>query len=141
MSPKHPTTLLRTLPAHIEPESKRDSNDKLEVTNTDGAIDQTVRAKDLSAHEFDFMTYAEIDKRVWGDTCQEVVLFIQGLRSYSTLRPHRLKRPVGRRAHLKLMDDMYWHATVSTQCDFYSTNDLGFKSTGSLEVVQLAELV
>ena len=37
------------------------------------------------------------------------------------------------------MDAMHLHAAVSTRCDFVVTNDLGFKSTGSMEVVQLAE--
>ena len=40
---------------------------------------------------------------------------------------------------LKQIDAMHWHAAVSSRCDFFVTNDLGFKSTGSMEVVQLAE--
>jgi hypothetical protein len=40
---------------------------------------------------------------------------------------------------LKLKDAMHWHAAVSTRCDFFVTSDLGFKSTGLMEVVQLAE--
>ena len=81
MRPKQPTAFPRTLPEHIGPEFKRDPDDKLEVTNTDGAIDQTPMAKGLSAHEFDFMTYAGLGKGIWGDTCEEVDLFIRGLRS------------------------------------------------------------
>ena len=81
MRPKQPTAFPRTLPEHIGPEFKRDPNDKLEVTNTDGAIDQTPMAKGLSAHEFDFMTYSGLGKGIWGDTCEEVDLFIRGLRS------------------------------------------------------------
>lgn len=81
MRPKQPTAFPRTLPEHIGPEFKRDPNDKLEVINTDGAIDQTPMAKGLSAHEFDFMTYAGLGKGIWGDTCEEVDLFIRGLRS------------------------------------------------------------
>jgi len=37
------------------------------------------------------------------------------------------------------MDAMHWHAAVSTRCDFFVTNDLGFKSTGSMQVLLLAE--
>ena len=42
---------------------------------------------------------------------------------------------------LRLMVAMHWHAAVSNRCDFFVTNDLnlGFKSTGSMKVVQLAE--
>ena len=40
---------------------------------------------------------------------------------------------------LKQIDAMQWHAAVSTRCDLFVTNDLGFKYTGSMEVVQLAE--
>jgi hypothetical protein len=81
MRPKHPTSLLRTAPSRIGPEVKLGSKDKLVVTNTDGAIDQTPMAKDLSVNEFDFMTYAGLGKGVWGDTSEKVDLFIQGLRS------------------------------------------------------------
>jgi hypothetical protein len=42
---------------------------------------------------------------------------------------------------LKLMDAMYWHAAVANRCEFFVTNDLGFKSEGAMEVVQLAEFV
>lgn len=42
---------------------------------------------------------------------------------------------------LKLMDAMHWHAAVTNRCDFFVTNDLGFKSAGAMEVVQLAEFV
>ena len=42
---------------------------------------------------------------------------------------------------LKLMDAMHWHAAVTNRCDFFVTNDLGFKSAGTMEVVQLAEFV
>lgn len=81
MRPKLLIPFPRTLPEQIGPDAKRAPNDKLEVTNTDGAIDQTVSTKDLSAHEFDFKTYAGLGKGIWGDTCEEVGLFIQGLRS------------------------------------------------------------
>jgi len=40
---------------------------------------------------------------------------------------------------VKLMDALHWHAAESTQCDYFVTNDLGFKSTSSMEVVRLAE--
>jgi hypothetical protein len=81
MRPKQPTAFPRTLPEQIGTGFKRGPSDKLEVTNTDVAIDQTPMAKGLSAHEFDFMTYAGLGKGVWGYTSEEVVQFIQGLRS------------------------------------------------------------
>jgi hypothetical protein len=81
MRPKQPTSFLRTAPSLIGPEVKPGSKDKLVVTNTDGAINQTPMAKDLSVNEFDFMTYAGLGKGVWGDTFEKVDLFIQGLRS------------------------------------------------------------
>ena len=40
---------------------------------------------------------------------------------------------------LKLIDAMHWHAAVSNRCEFFVTNDLGFKSAGAMQVVQLAE--
>ncbi len=81
MRPKHPTSFLRTAPSLIGLEVKPGSKDKLVVTNTGGAINQTPMAKDLSVNEFDFMTYAGLGKGVWGDTSEKVDLFIQGLRS------------------------------------------------------------
>jgi hypothetical protein len=39
------------------------------------------------------------------------------------------------------MDAMHWYAAVSTRYDFFVINDLGFKSTGSVVVVLLAEFV
>ena len=42
---------------------------------------------------------------------------------------------------LKLTDAMHWHAAVTNRCEFFVTNDLGFKSAGTMEVVQLAEFV
>ena len=41
----------------------------------------------------------------------------------------------------KLMDAMDWHAAVTNRCDFFVTNDLGFKSACSMEVLQLVEFV
>ena len=81
MRPKLPTPFPRTLPKQTGPEAKSAPNDKLEVTNTDGAIDQTVSTMDFSVHEFDFMTYSGLGKGMCGDTCEVVDLFIQGLRS------------------------------------------------------------
>ena len=46
-----------------------------------------------------------------------------------------------RERSLKLMDAMHWHAAVTNRCDFFVTNDLGFKSAGAMEVVQLAVFV
>lgn len=40
---------------------------------------------------------------------------------------------------LKLMDAMHCHAAVFSRCDFFVTNDLGFKSSGSMEVFLLSE--
>ena len=40
---------------------------------------------------------------------------------------------------MKLMDAIHWHATVTNLCDLFVTNDLGIKSTGSMQVLQLAE--
>ena len=42
---------------------------------------------------------------------------------------------------LKLMNAIHWRAAVINRCDFFVTNDLGFKSAGAMEVVQLAEFV
>ena len=81
MRPKQPTSFLRTAPSVIGPEVELGSQDKLVLTNTDGAIVQTLMAKDLSAYECDFMIYAGLGKGIWGDTSEEVYQFIQGLRS------------------------------------------------------------
>jgi predicted nucleic acid-binding protein len=41
--------------------------------------------------------------------------------------------------NLKLMDAMHWHAAVSSQCEFFISNDIAFKSMGPIEVVHLSE--
>lgn len=41
--------------------------------------------------------------------------------------------------NLKLMDAMHWHAAVSSQCEFFITNDMALKSMGSIDVVRLSE--
>ena len=46
-----------------------------------------------------------------------------------------------RERSLKLMDATHWHAVMTNRCDFFVINDLGFKSAGTMEVVQLAEFV
>ena len=81
MRQRQPTCFLRTAPSLIGPEVKLGSKDKLVGTNTGGEIVQTLMAKDLSAHEFGFMTYPGIGKGAWEDTCEEVGLFIQDLRA------------------------------------------------------------
>lgn len=35
------------------------------------------------------------------------------------------------------MDAMRWYHAVSSQCEFFVTNDMAFKSMGPVEVVQL----
>jgi predicted nucleic acid-binding protein len=41
--------------------------------------------------------------------------------------------------NLKLMDAKHWHAALSSHCEFFITNDMAFKSLGSIEVVRLSE--
>jgi hypothetical protein len=42
---------------------------------------------------------------------------------------------------LKLVDAMQLDAAESSCCDFFITNDLGFRFTGSMDVEQLTEFV
>ena len=42
---------------------------------------------------------------------------------------------------LKLVDALHLHAAVTKRYDFFITNDLAFKATGSMEVVKLTEFV
>ena len=81
MRPKQPIPFPRILPECVGPHVKRGLNYKLEATNNDGPIVQTLMAKNLSVHKFDLMTCAVIGKGIWGSTSEEVDLFIQCLSS------------------------------------------------------------
>lgn len=73
MRPKHQLAL----PAQIVSEAKLSSDDRLEVTYTNGVIVLTPRSVASSSHEFDIMAYAGIGKGMfWGASKKWTRLFI-----------------------------------------------------------------
>lgn len=61
MRPKHQLTL----PAQIVREAKLSSDDRLEVTHTNGVIVLTPRSVASTSHEFDLMAYGGIGKGIF----------------------------------------------------------------------------
>ena len=45
-----------------------------------------------------------------------------------------------REKNLKLMDAMLWHHAVSSQFEFFITNNMAFKSMDPVEVVRFSEI-
>jgi bifunctional DNA-binding transcriptional regulator/antitoxin component of YhaV-PrlF toxin-antitoxin module len=77
MRPKHQITL----PANIVRQAKLATDDRLEVTYTNGVIVLTPHPAAAPAQAFNVMSYAGIGEGMWGQSADEVNQYISDLRS------------------------------------------------------------
>ena len=77
MRPKHQLTL----PADIVRQANLATDDRLDVSYSNGVIVLTPKPASAGGHPFDLMAYAGIAKDMWGDTADEVNQYIRDLRA------------------------------------------------------------
>jgi antitoxin component of MazEF toxin-antitoxin module len=77
MRPKHQLTL----PANIVRQANLATDDRLDVSYSNGVIVLTPKSAASGSQAFDLMAYAGIGKGMWGNTPEEVNHYIRDLRA------------------------------------------------------------